>query len=131
MTVRKLLVSGTGFLLLLPGFLVFNFPLAAQASNQNYAGPLIGTWLDNTNPTSDVYKWTITADGKAVNYWKGNDAPYEEARYSIEKRWTDEDGNTIRAMVYYPLSLHRRKVLYSDLNNSARHRTDILVPKKS
>jgi len=81
-------------ILLLLGFLLFNFPLAAQATNQIDAGPLIGTWSDNSNPTSGIYKWIITADGKAVDYWKGNDAVYEEARYSIEKSWTDEDGNT-------------------------------------
>ncbi len=94
MRARSFLIRRMGFLTLLLGFLLFNFPLNAQSSDQNDAGPLIGTWVDNSNLTSGLYKWTINADGKAVNFFKGSDAPFEEAGYSIERRWTDDDANT-------------------------------------
>ncbi len=36
----------------------------------------------------------IDSDGKIVQFIKESDDPYREGRYSIEKKWTDDLGNT-------------------------------------
>ena len=40
------------------------------------------------------YKLVIDLDGKMLNFIKESDDPYQEGRYSVDKKWTDGVGNT-------------------------------------
>ena len=75
-----------GLVLLLAGF-----PGAAQEQYQTEA--LWGTWADET-ASSGSYKLVIDSDGKMLSFIKESDDPYQEGRYSIEKKWTDDVGST-------------------------------------
>lgn len=80
-------------------FFVFCFPIVAQSISQNDADQLIGTWLKDGVSTG-IYKLVFAPDGKALEFRMGYDAPENEAKYSIEKKWIDEDGNTWYQCVY-------------------------------
>jgi hypothetical protein len=80
-------------------FFVFCFSIFAQSTSQNDADQLIGTWLKD-GVSSGIYKLVFAPDGKALEFRMGYDAPENEARYSIEKRWIDEDGNTWHKCLY-------------------------------
>jgi len=74
--------------------LLLSVAAASQAQAAAGGEKLFGTWVD---PTGGLYyaKLEISSDTKMVRYMKGHlDEPYSEARYSIDKSWTDADGNT-------------------------------------
>jgi len=75
------------------GFLVLLAGLPAAAQEEYHTETLWGTWADET-ASSGTYKIVIARDGKMLDYIKESDEPYREGRYSIEKKWTDDVGNT-------------------------------------
>jgi hypothetical protein len=72
---------------------LLSIPAAAQASDANGNEKLVGTWVDTVGGYH-YYKLEITSEVRMINYMKGSDAPYSEARYSTDKKWTDDSGNT-------------------------------------
>ena len=78
------------------------FPLSGALAQEKYIPgtdeELYGTWIDPT-ATSGPYKWVIAPNGVQLEYWRNYDPPYEEVRYTVEKKWTDDEGN-----VYYQVT---------------------------
>jgi len=72
--------------------MLLGISVAAHAQNESEA--LCGTWIDDTAQTGG-YKWVFAPDGTAFRYKRESDEPYYEGRYSIEKKWKDENGNTL------------------------------------
>ena len=66
---------------------------ATQAQQATEGEKLLGTWVDTT--AMQYYaKVEIVSDTKMFRYMKGHlDQPYSEARYTIDKTWSDDEGN--------------------------------------
>ena len=65
---------------------------AQQKYSPKTGEELYGTWVD-PDSSSEAYRWVISSEGTILEFWKGHEQPYMEARYSIDKKWTDDGGN--------------------------------------
>jgi hypothetical protein len=68
--------------------------------------PLYGTWVNEEIVGSKV---VYNPDGKGLVYNRGATEPFEEHRFSIEEKWTDEIGNT-----YYKVLAKRSSYPYNE-----------------
>jgi hypothetical protein len=85
-----------------------SIPAAAQTNDANENEKLVGTWV-NTIGGYHYYKLEITSEVRMINYMKGSDEPYSEARYSVDNKWTDDSGNT-----YYQCSTRWSWIPFND-----------------
>ncbi len=75
---------------LIAGFIVVLPLLALTCSGK--AEKFVGTWV-NTSSIAGNYKYTYNSDGTG-SYVNRDGTMKTESRYTIEKKWTDEKGNT-------------------------------------
>ncbi len=66
----------------------------ATPSTAAAEGTLYGTWINEEIPSVDGYRMVYAPDGKAFSYTKFSKGPESECRFTIEKQWTDDEGNT-------------------------------------
>ena len=70
----------------------------AQAQTVDDGTKLLGTWVDEKGGYY-YSKLEIISEVKMITYMKGSADPYSEARYSVDRKWTDDGGNTFYACV--------------------------------
>jgi hypothetical protein len=79
---------------------ILSSPIVGEPLSLTSDDPLIGTWQREEKVTYDTNKWVVAPNGKALEFFTGHDEPYEEAQYSIEKKWVDENEYTNYQCVY-------------------------------
>lgn len=87
---------------------LLTMPAAAQTQAGNEGEKLLGTWVD-AKQGYYYSKLEISSAVKMISYMKGSDEPYSEARYSIDKKWSDDSGNT-----YYQCSTRWSWIPFDD-----------------
>ena len=70
--------------------------------------PLYGTWANEER--IGLGKYTYSPDGTSLFYRSGRDSePFLEAHYTIEEKWTDEEGN-----IYYKIKSNTSSIPYDE-----------------